>query len=156
MSSFLTDKPVVDLTSSSKNVGSWDNNEITLKCLANGLPPPRFQWFTPGGQLVTQATSSIRNGETLIVKTTAPGDYGKYKCLASNVVGTADHSIIVEKWGELNKIKFLRNGSLEYSLLCHDRVHLNSLQHVVSFYFYCLTANETAERGREAGEAAAS
>ena len=130
---FVTDKPVIDLASSSKTVGSWDNNEIKLKCLASGLPPPNFQWFTPGDQLVTKGISNIHNGETLTVKTTAPGDYGKYKCLVTNVVGTADHTIIVEKWGELNKYMFLHNNSLEYSLLCHEIVYFNSF--TISYIF---------------------
>ena len=97
---FLSDKPEIVTGESNKTVGSWDNNDLTLQCVARGLPTASFQWFKPGGGEITTNVNPFKGGSRVIVTTSAPMDYGQYKCRANNSLGLTDHIITVNQWRE--------------------------------------------------------
>ena len=94
----LSVKPEIDTGESNIAVGSWDNNVLTLQCVARGVPTASFQWFKPGGGEITTSINPFTGGSRVTVTTSASGDYGQYKCRAKNSVGFRDHIIIVNQW----------------------------------------------------------
>ena len=94
------DKPEVNISSRNKNVGSWKNHQLILPCVAFGEPAATFQWYAPNNEQITTNIVSIPNGSRVTVTTSASGDYGVYKCRATNVVGSTDHSILVNELSE--------------------------------------------------------
>lgn len=91
----FTDKPTIDKDQSNSSVKSWNDNEITLTCKwSSSLPAPKWSWYKPDG---TDITSSAQNTNQVskIKVTTSSGDYGLYKCQATNVAGFDEHKINV-------------------------------------------------------------
>ena len=97
-----SDKPEINTGLSNSTVDSWDDHQITLQCVAVGEPDPTFNWYNVDNREITDNVTSISNGTkvTLITKTTK--DYGPYKCRATNVVGSTNHSITVNRLSEYN------------------------------------------------------
>ena len=85
---------------SNSTVGSWDNNDLTLQCVARGVPTASIRWFKPGGGEITTDVSPFKGGSRVTVTTSVPGDYGQYKCRANNSLGLVDHIITVNQWRE--------------------------------------------------------
>ena len=94
----LSDEPEIYTGESNSTVGSWDNNDLTLQCVARGVPTASFQWFKPGGEEITANVNPIKDGSRVTVTTSALEDYGQYRCHAKNSVGFTDHTIIVNQW----------------------------------------------------------
>jgi hypothetical protein len=93
---FFSDKPVIDKPRSSSTFKSWNGNSIRLKCIATGLPTPRISWYKPTNQQITSGINILSGGSELTVDTTLDqGDYGQYKCRATNIVGSGEHIINV-------------------------------------------------------------
>ena len=97
---FFSDKPEIVTGESNKTVGSWDNNDLTLQCVAMGVPTASFRWFKPGGGEITDNVNLFKGGSRVIVTTNAPVDYGQYKCRANNSLGLTDHIISINRWCE--------------------------------------------------------
>ena len=96
---------------SNSTVGSWNNNDLILQCVARGVPTASFRWFKPGGGEIITNVNPFKGGSRVTVTTGAPRDYGQYKCRANNLLGLMDHIITVNQWREYqvqNKI-VLRN-----------------------------------------------
>ncbi|KAK3733410.1 hypothetical protein QZH41_012178, partial [Actinostola sp. cb2023] len=91
------DKPKIDTASSSNNIKSWNGNTITLRCKwSSALPNPDFTWHKPNGDRITSNVRSITSGsEVMVVTGQDSGDYGLYRCIATNVVGSDQHDITV-------------------------------------------------------------
>ena len=96
----LSDEPEIIVSETNSTVGSWNGNDLTLRCVAKGEPPAKFQWFKPDGQQITSNVLSIKDSSTVTIQTTAPGDYGQYKCRANNTAGFNEHNITVNQWGK--------------------------------------------------------
>ena len=96
----LSDEPEIIVGETNVTVGSWNGNALTLRCVAKGEPPAKFQWFKPDGQQLTSNVFTIKDGSTVTIQTIAPGDYGKYKCRANNTAGFIEHHITVNQWGK--------------------------------------------------------
>ncbi|KAK3718601.1 hypothetical protein QZH41_008397, partial [Actinostola sp. cb2023] len=90
-------KPKIDTASSSNNIKSWNGNTITLRCKwSSALPNPDFTWYKPNGDRITSNVHSITSGsEVMVVTGQNSGDYGLYRCIATNVVGSGQHDITV-------------------------------------------------------------
>ena len=108
------DKPEIVASESNITVGSWDNKDLTLQCVARGVPTASFRWFKPGGEEITTNVNPFEGSSRVTVTTNAPGDYGQYKCRANNSLGFTDHIITVNQWRE-------------YDTQCH----LNSVRNIV-------------------------
>ncbi|KAK3751110.1 hypothetical protein QZH41_016237, partial [Actinostola sp. cb2023] len=90
-------KPKIDIASSSNNIKSWNANTITLRCKwSSALPNANFTWSKPNGDRITSNVHSITSGSEVMVETGQDsGDYGLYRCIATNVVGSDQHNITV-------------------------------------------------------------
>ncbi|EDO33496.1 predicted protein [Nematostella vectensis] len=87
------------MVSSTINTSSWDRKVLSLQCKARGVPLPQITWYNPGGQPITAGVSPISGGSQLQVTTTQDaGDYGQYKCRASNLLGSVERLIYVTQW----------------------------------------------------------
>ncbi|XP_048588690.1 hemicentin-1 isoform X4 [Nematostella vectensis] len=85
-----------EMVSSTINTSSWDRKVLSLQCKARGVPLPQITWYKPGGQPITAEVSPISEGSQLQVTTTHDaGDYGQYKCRASNLLGSVERLIYV-------------------------------------------------------------
>ena len=64
-------------------------NDIRLRCLVNGYPPPTVAWIKD--QKLVQLSSRIRlnsrGNRVLTIARTQPDDAGNYTCTATNVLG---------------------------------------------------------------------
>ncbi|XP_048583436.1 hemicentin-2 isoform X2 [Nematostella vectensis] len=69
-------------------VTSLSGVDITLNCSARGLPPPDIEWMN-GGKMITV------QGPRLVLRNVMSSDSGNYTCIASNVVGRASASTMV-------------------------------------------------------------
>ncbi|EDO29640.1 predicted protein [Nematostella vectensis] len=88
-----------EMVSSTINTSSWDRKVLSLQCKARGVPLPQITWYNPGGQPITAGVSPISGGSQLQVTTTQDaGDYGPYKCRASNLLGSVERLIYVTQW----------------------------------------------------------
>ena len=86
----------INASKSSLTLKSWNSNSIQLRCLATGLPLPQISWYKPSNQQITTGVAIITGGSEVTVLTTADqGDYGQYKCRATNILGSDEHNINV-------------------------------------------------------------
>jgi len=66
--------------------------------ISRNVPGTTWQWYRPNGDLITANIHSYANGSEVAVMTGQDGsDYGRYKCVASNVAGNVEHRITVIK-----------------------------------------------------------
>ncbi|EDO32151.1 predicted protein [Nematostella vectensis] len=87
------------MVSSTTNTSSWNRKVLSLQCKARGVPSAHITWYKPGGQPITAEVKLISGGSQLQVTTTQDaGDYGQYKCRASNLLGSVERLIYVTQW----------------------------------------------------------
>ncbi|XP_019617516.1 PREDICTED: neuronal cell adhesion molecule-like [Branchiostoma belcheri] len=68
--------------------------DLTLRCIAEGLPTPEVRWRrTSGGNLPADRAKVM--GTTLIIKEVVEGDAGSYECTASNYMGKDTKEVMV-------------------------------------------------------------
>ncbi|XP_032229404.2 neural cell adhesion molecule 1-like [Nematostella vectensis] len=88
-----------EMLDSTQNTSSWNGRLLSLQCTARGSPYPYITWYKPDGQLIKVGACSIKDGSLLQIRTTQyTGDYGEYKCRASNLIGSAEAVIHVMQW----------------------------------------------------------
>ncbi|XP_031569752.1 neural cell adhesion molecule 1-like, partial [Actinia tenebrosa] len=88
------DPPDIDAEKSNRTSKSWKGKSIRLRCFATGLPAPRISWYKPTKQQITTGVNIVPGGSEVTVMTTADqGDYGQYKCRATNILGSDEHVI---------------------------------------------------------------
>ena len=62
--------------------------------VASGFPSPDFTWYKPNGDVIPCNQCSRTASSQVTVQTgQGSGDYGLYKCIATNVDGTDQHDI---------------------------------------------------------------
>lgn len=62
-----------------------------INCPASGSPPPAITWLKDGLPLFPTARFVFLDaGRQLQISNTQPDDRGRYTCIATNTVGTAD------------------------------------------------------------------
>ncbi|XP_070611641.1 neuronal cell adhesion molecule isoform X8 [Erythrolamprus reginae] len=70
-------------------------NTLMLECIAEGLPTPLIRWSKGGGDLPVNRTFFDNFHKTLKIIDVSSADSGKYKCMATNHLGSAYHVITV-------------------------------------------------------------
>ncbi|XP_039199406.1 neuronal cell adhesion molecule isoform X7 [Crotalus tigris] len=70
-------------------------NTLMLECIAEGLPTPLIRWSKEGGDLPVNRTFFENFHKTLKIIAVSQADSGKYKCIATNRLGSAYHVITV-------------------------------------------------------------
>ncbi|KAM3832378.1 neuronal cell adhesion molecule [Vipera latastei] len=70
-------------------------NTLMLECIAEGLPTPFIRWSKEGGDLPVNRTFFENFHKTLKIIDVSQADSGKYKCMATNRLGSAYHVITV-------------------------------------------------------------
>lgn len=75
-------KPISITTDIGSSIHSLDENDITLRCPARGLPKPKITWFKQGLQLKN-------SGQSFSILKAKKSDSGNYTCIATNLVGSA-------------------------------------------------------------------
>ncbi|XP_062990084.1 neuronal cell adhesion molecule isoform X15 [Elgaria multicarinata webbii] len=70
-------------------------NTLMLECIAEGLPTPSIRWIKEGGELPVNRTFFENFLKTLKIIDISEADTGKYKCIATNSLGSAHHVIMV-------------------------------------------------------------
>ncbi|XP_062838547.1 neuronal cell adhesion molecule isoform X25 [Anolis carolinensis] len=70
-------------------------NTLLLECIAEGLPTPTIRWIKEGGELPVNRKFFENFNKTLKITDISEADSGKYKCMASNLLGSAHHVITV-------------------------------------------------------------
>ncbi|XP_070802998.1 neuronal cell adhesion molecule isoform X10 [Pituophis catenifer annectens] len=68
---------------------------LMLECIAEGLPTPLIRWNKEGGDLPVNRTFFENFHKTLKIIDVSQADSGKYKCMATNHLGSAYHVITV-------------------------------------------------------------
>uniref|UniRef100_A0A8D2E1P9 Neural cell adhesion molecule L1-like protein n=1 Tax=Sciurus vulgaris TaxID=55149 RepID=A0A8D2E1P9_SCIVU len=89
---------------------------LLLECFAEGLPTPQVEWTKLGGDLPKGRVTKENHGKTLKIENVSYQDKGNYRCVASNVLGTASHDfhVIVEeppRWTKKPESRVYSTGS---------------------------------------------
>ncbi|XP_028516691.1 neural cell adhesion molecule 2-like, partial [Exaiptasia diaphana] len=92
------DKPTVGKASSTTNISSWAGNKINLECYwSSSLPIPRWTWFKPNGDRITNVRSISSGSQVTVLTGNNNHDYGMYRCKATNIAGSDQHNISVTR-----------------------------------------------------------
>ncbi|XP_029472623.1 neuronal cell adhesion molecule isoform X1 [Rhinatrema bivittatum] len=68
---------------------------LLLECIAEGLPTPETRWSKEGSELPSKRTFHENFKKTLKIIDVSEADSGKYKCTATNALGSTHHIITV-------------------------------------------------------------
>ncbi|KAH0616607.1 hypothetical protein JD844_027849 [Phrynosoma platyrhinos] len=82
-------------TGSTSSKTELRGNTLLLECIAEGLPTPIIRWIKEGGELPVNRRFFENFNKTLKIIDISEADSGKYKCMATNALGSAHHVIIV-------------------------------------------------------------
>ncbi|GIY13520.1 hypothetical protein CDAR_68362 [Caerostris darwini] len=99
--------PVINVSSHSLHRVALQNTEISLDCLASGIPPPRVIWYKGSQMLIPgPRVSLINEGASVKISHTLPSDAGKYTCLAVNEAGDteAEHFVKIHVSPKVEKV----------------------------------------------------
>ncbi|XP_065735248.1 hemicentin-2 [Phocoena phocoena] len=67
-----------------------ENASVNLECLASGVPPPDISWFKGHQPVSAQKGVTVSaDGRVLLIERARLSDAGSYRCVASNVAGSA-------------------------------------------------------------------
>ncbi|XP_046530474.1 hemicentin-2 isoform X1 [Equus quagga] len=73
------------------NKAVLENASVTLECLASGVPPPDISWFKGRQPVSAQKGVTVSaDGRVLLIERAQFSDAGSYRCVASNVAGSAE------------------------------------------------------------------
>ncbi|XP_042322745.1 neuronal cell adhesion molecule isoform X12 [Sceloporus undulatus] len=82
-------------TGSTSSKTELRGNTLLLECIAEGLPTPVIRWIKEGGELPVNRRFFENFNKTLKIIDISEADSGKYKCMATNPMGSAHHVITV-------------------------------------------------------------
>ena len=68
-------------------VESIEGNSVKLNCRARGNPRPQIEWRREGLPLTSDPRFEIGPTGELFIRTVRMGDYGMYRCRATNSAG---------------------------------------------------------------------
>ena len=87
---FFPDSPTISSVGPSKYISAHVHNRTTLSCLAEGNPPPRYQWLQklPTHEVLVRGYSQYLNIENVTYE-----DQGEYVCKAVNVINGEQRSV---------------------------------------------------------------
>ena len=86
---------------------SQTTTNFAIDCKASGEPPLNVQWYHDGVPVSRDPTHVILPDNTLLVLSISrPADYGRYMCVASNIYGS-DNATVLGKCVVLNAFKVL-------------------------------------------------
>jgi hypothetical protein len=96
----FTGPPILDDKKSTSVVYSYKGNQkkLHISCKWWGFPIPKMNFSKPNGDLLTDATISVRTIDGYVT-TMEEKDFGKYVCFASNKLGTRNHTVYVKEAG---------------------------------------------------------
>ena len=77
---FFTD-PAKILSITSSAVKSWIGQNVTLKCLSDGVPTPTLTWYKPDGIEINTVTTKESIVEVFLSE---EQDFGEYNCVSYN------------------------------------------------------------------------
>ncbi|XP_053737549.1 hemicentin-1 isoform X1 [Synchiropus splendidus] len=90
--------------------------DVSLQCLADGVPRPAVSWMKDGRPIAGQQGAKVSNeGRLLQIKNAKVSDTGRYTCIAVNVAGQADskHDVSVHVPPSIiGKVHFPENVSV--------------------------------------------
>ena len=91
-----TDKPT-DLTTN-LTVESWVGKLTMVACEMEAVPLPTLNWSHPGNETVTVNGSKVTS--RLYFRPKSSSDFGYYKCVGTNIVGSTSVTILLVKMGK--------------------------------------------------------
>ena len=106
----FSDKPKIDKSPGYSKAGSNRGEEAKLVCQASGANNITFFWQKEGQQLATptqmKKSSKYRTSvekpnpllwkSTLYIQNVGSSDYGSYKCVATNALGSDEHTVVLD------------------------------------------------------------
>nr|XP_022312096.1 hemicentin-1-like [Crassostrea virginica] len=86
----------VDIAGSHVVPVSQTTTNFAIDCKASGEPPLNVQWYHDGVPVSRDPTHVILPDNTLLVLSISrPADYGRYMCVASNIYGSDNATVLV-------------------------------------------------------------
>ena len=85
---------------STTNMTFQGGQNITLRCLATGYPPPDIRWTKDGRDLPPSPRTLIRDNGQLVILDATEDNEGIYTCTAINAAGMDGIQITVRYSGE--------------------------------------------------------
>ena len=83
---FFSDAPSIHGTNKLVSEHVLKGTLISLKCEADGNPPPTFSWHKDG-ETISEGIITTQNSSTLTITLTNDDDFDLYVCTAKNRVG---------------------------------------------------------------------
>ncbi|XP_051560336.1 immunoglobulin superfamily member 10-like [Myxocyprinus asiaticus] len=118
-----------------ENITLPEGSTAYLNCTARSAPPPSIVWATPDGMQLRP--SQFINGQnlfvfpngTLHVSSLALKDTGRYECIVTNVVGTAQRAInlTVRKSTISSRARITFSSSQKTDVVYGSRLHLDCI-----------------------------
>lgn len=118
-----------------ENVSLSEGSTAFLNCTAMGAPQPSIAWITPDGmqlhpsQFINGRNLFVFPNGTLFVRSLVLTDRGRYECSVTNVVGTAQRTIIltVRKSMKSSRARITFSSSQKTDVVYGDRLHLGCI-----------------------------
>ena len=85
----------MDIAGSHVVAVSQTTTNFAIDCKASGEPPLNVQWYHDGVPVSRDPTHVILPDNTLLVLSISrPADYGRYMCVASNIYGSDNATVL--------------------------------------------------------------
>ncbi|XP_052400699.1 matrix-remodeling-associated protein 5 [Carassius gibelio] len=118
-----------------ENVTLPEGSTAYLNCTARGASPPSIGWITPDGmqlrpsQFINGRNLFVFPNGTLYIRSLFPTDAGRYECSVTNVVGTAQRTIIltVRKSIIYSRAKITFSSPQKTDVVYGGRLHLDCI-----------------------------
>ncbi|XP_059922302.1 hemicentin-1-like [Gadus macrocephalus] len=96
------------------------DSSVTLRCHADGSPPPSISWHKDGGPLAESLRLRPLASGSLQIAFARPGDTGRYTCLAANPAGSASREMSLT----VQIPPSIRGGALEVAVVAGGQAQL--------------------------------
>ncbi|XP_043095827.1 matrix-remodeling-associated protein 5 [Puntigrus tetrazona] len=126
--------PIIQQTRT-ENITLPEGSTAYLNCTARGAPSPSIGWITPDGmqlrpsQFINGRNLFVFPNGTLYIRSLFPTDTGRYECSVTNVVGTAQRTIIltVRKSMIYSRAKITFSSPHKTDVVYGGRLHLDCI-----------------------------